>query len=331
MGAEDDGRTDMWTDEVREIVGGDLAAALAYRTPAGGVVVMPVTTLGAFDAAKGTVTTSSSLGNFAKLLRIEADPRVALAFHTRDHGSATAPRYVLVQGDAHFPDRQPPQFARMLEDPKWEEWLPARKRGVLWDRIGREYYDYRVPIVVDVARILVWDDVDATGAPTVSGRALPAGDPAPQSPPAKGTEPRVAPRKYRKRLDRSPHRLVGYGGTDAYPMVLPVGASLDGHGLALDRAGLPPGGRRAGFLAHWFAPRLVGQGSMIATGWLECEGGQAQYSPHTVAGYAVPPKEFLFALGGGLAAKFGYRKAARQGLVHDGVWIGAGAKDATPA
>lgn len=329
MDREDTDRAGMWTDDVREILGGDLAVALAYRTPAGGVVVMPVTTLGAFDAARGTVSTSSSLGNFTKLLRIEADPRVALAYHTRDHGSADAPRFVLVQGDAAFPDRQPKQFARMLEDPKWEKWLPARKHGIVWDRVGREYYDYRVPIVVDVARILVWDGLDAAGTPTVTGRTLPAGDPEPQSPPAKGTEPRVAPGKYRKRLDRSRHRLVGYGGVDGYPVVLPVGTSLVDDRLLLDRADLPAGGRRAGFLAHWFEPRLVGQGSVIATGWLDCDGdGRALYSPHTVAGYAVPPRELVFSLGGGLAAKFGYRKAVRRGLVRDGVWIGAGNEQA---
>ena len=66
---------------------------------------------------------------------------------------------------------------------------------------------------------------------------------------------------------------------------------------------------------------MVGQGSDVFTGWLEVEAdGRARYAPHTVSGYAVPPREIAFELGSGLTMKFGYRRAVKQGLVRDGVW-----------
>lgn len=88
----------LWSDADDEIIGGDLTAALAYLTPAGGAVVTPVAPIDLRDREAGTVAFTTSLGFGRKLDRIKANPRVALADHAREHGFATAPRFVLVQG-----------------------------------------------------------------------------------------------------------------------------------------------------------------------------------------------------------------------------------------
>src|ERR1700758_3090917 len=90
----------MWSDADDAIIGGDLTAALAYVTPAGGAVVTPVAPIGLRDREAGTVTFTTSLGFSRKLERIRENPRVALAYHAREHGFASDARYVLVQGDA---------------------------------------------------------------------------------------------------------------------------------------------------------------------------------------------------------------------------------------
>ena len=56
-----------WSDEVDEILGGDLAAGFAYLTPAKGVVITPMAPLGIRDRERGTVTLSTSLGLWKKL------------------------------------------------------------------------------------------------------------------------------------------------------------------------------------------------------------------------------------------------------------------------
>src|SRR6476659_439546 len=89
-----------WDDEVEAVLDGDLTAALGYRTPAGGVVVQAIAPIGLHDRAAGTAGFTTSLGFSKKLERIERDPRVALAFHAREHGSACGETFVLAQGRA---------------------------------------------------------------------------------------------------------------------------------------------------------------------------------------------------------------------------------------
>ena len=87
-----------WPDDVDAVLAGDMTAALAYLTPAGGAVVAAVAPVGLRDRGEGTVTFTTSLGLGKKLERIERDPRVGLAYHARDHGFASGGSYVLVQG-----------------------------------------------------------------------------------------------------------------------------------------------------------------------------------------------------------------------------------------
>ena len=82
----------MWSEREDAIIGGDLTAALAYVTPAGGAVVTPVAPIGLRDRAAGTVGFTTSLGFGRKLDRIKQNPRVALAYHAREHGFANGAR-----------------------------------------------------------------------------------------------------------------------------------------------------------------------------------------------------------------------------------------------
>src|SRR5437764_13000327 len=89
-----------WSDALDEVIDGDLTAAVAYVTPAGGSVVTAVAPVGLRDRDAGTVSFTTSLGFGRKIERIRRDPRVALAYHAREHGFSSSSRYLLVEGGA---------------------------------------------------------------------------------------------------------------------------------------------------------------------------------------------------------------------------------------
>ena len=93
-----------WPDTVNEILAGDLTAGLAYVTPAGGTVLSAVAPIGLCDRAAGTVGFTTSHGFGPKLDGIARDPKVALAYHSRDHGFFRKPGFVVVQGTATVED-----------------------------------------------------------------------------------------------------------------------------------------------------------------------------------------------------------------------------------
>ena len=301
----------MWDDAIDAILDGDLTAALGYRTPAGGVVVLAVAPIGLRDRAAGIVGFTTSLGFSRKVERIQRDPRVALAFHAREHGAATASDYVLVQGRARVVE-EPTEAQRAEIRTRAAARLGAPKTGRFWDSWLREYYAVRVPVHVQVERIVRWGDLRCTGAPSVTGAPLPDGPPPPQRPPRNGTAPRVDTTRAGERARRSAHALLGYAGTDGYPVVLPIDVEReDAAGPRLRAAApLPPGGRRAGLLGHSYRPQLIGLETHTLTGWLEADAeGSARYAPHTEAGYRAPPSKTLLLLLNGALAKRGVRKA----------------------
>jgi hypothetical protein len=304
-----------WDDEIDAILGADLTAALGYRTPAGGTVVVAVAPIGLRDRAAGTVgfTTSLAFGN--KLARIADDPRVAMAFHARDHGSADSPAYVLVQGRAWvLRDPTPEQRARV--ETLATAFLGGRKRGPFWDRWLREYYDVRVQVHVDVDRITVWPDLRCAGTPRVVGADPAEEPPPPQRPPKNGTGPRVDAERAGRRVRGTAHVLLGLVATDGYPLVLPVDVGSQGpDGLAVSaRFPLPAGGRRAGLLGHSYRPQLIGLEARQYTGWLQVgEDGRGLYAPHTEHGYKAPANKTLLLFLNGALAKRGVRKARRAG------------------
>ena len=303
-----------WSAEIDEVIAGDLAAGVAYLTPAEGVVITPMAPLGIRDADAGTVTVTTSLGLWKKLERIRANPSIAVAFHSRDHADSNRPEFVLVQGSASFsttPDRAWLESIR----PQWEHFLGPIKGG-LAGRWLEVYYWQRVAITIDVRRIIVWPTRDCAGEPVVLGEALP-GPPPPQSPPRNGTGPRTDADRLAAEVRSLPHALVGWAGADGLPMVTAVaagGSSAAGAELVVPAAVRPEGGRRAGLTAHRFEPRMIGQEQRLYTGWLDVEGDRAVYAPHTRAGYRLPASKVAFTLGSGIVTRRGIRKARERGL-----------------
>jgi hypothetical protein len=295
----------MWPEADDEIIGGDLTAALAYLTPAGGAVVTPVAPIGLRDREAGTVTFTTSLGFGRKLERIRSNPHVALAYHAREHGFASAPGYVLVQGDATAEPEPDPAVLEEQVRPASERFMGPPKTGLFWDRWLDAYYADRVLVTVAVQRVASWPDAGLAGHPTVTGAPLAQSAPASQQPPAKGTGPRVDAQRAAARLRGLAHVLLGYADADGYPMVVPVkvgAASADGIALS---GPLPAGGRRAGLLGHSFEAKLIGLEARQYTGWLQ----DGVYAPHTEGGFKVPANKTLLLLANGFLAKRGLKKA----------------------
>jgi hypothetical protein len=164
--------------------------------------------------------------------------------------------------------------------------------------------------------MVAWPDLSAVGTMQVSGAVWP-GPPGPQAPPKNGTGPRVDVDRAAGRIAVLPHRMLAYRGADGFPVVVPVGlAGHDQTGLWLVAANglLPPGGRRAGLLAHAYRPQLVGLSTRTFTGWLEVAAdGTALYAPHTSKGFVAPPRKKLLLVSNGLFAKYGMWQARRRG------------------
>jgi hypothetical protein len=302
---------------VEEIVDGDHVVALAYATPADGVVLTPVTNFGVHDRAAGTITPNSSIGAWKKLDRIRRKPLVSLAFHTREHSRTGRPEYVLVQGRATLSPPIPDYPTTIIDNweriERWRDINPVWKR---WQRV----YGIRVGIEVAAERVVVWPDLGCRGEPVVHGVPLPSDPRAPQKPPGKGTGPRIDHARAAKRAQRLPYVLLGWVGADGFPFVIPVAVrETTERGMVLDAPGdfVPPGGRRAGLTAHWFSKGVVGQEQRVHTGWLEADPteGRHLYAPHTDASYRFPASEALFRLVSGGATRLRVRQGRRAGLL----------------
>jgi hypothetical protein len=304
-----------WPDEADEVIRGDLTAAAAYVTPAGGAVVISVCTMGIDRREAGEVGFSTSLGFAKKLERIIADPHVALAYHAREHGFSASPVFVLAQGLASV-DLRPSRSRLEAIVPQGERFVGQFMRGPVWDRLLREYYYERVFVDIAVQRVATWPDLSASGDLRAFGAAWP-GPPGPQVPPKNGTGPRVDVDRDAGRIGMLPHRVLAYRGADGFPVVVPVEfAGHDAAGLRLVTTGglLPPGGRRAGLLAHAYRPQLVGLATRTFTGWLDvADDGSAVYAPHTSKGFVAPPRKKLLLVSNGLFAKYGLWQARRHG------------------
>jgi hypothetical protein len=307
-----------WPDPVDEILDGDHVVMLAYATPAKGVVLLPVNNFAVRDRDGGTLSAvNTSVGMWRKLDRIRRNPRIGLAFHTREHGLSARPEYVLVQGSASLSPPIPDYPSSILD--KWERFEPWGDLGPLWKR-WRRVYALRVAIELAVERVMVWPDLACRGAPEVYGAPRPGGSPPPQRPPKKGTGPRIDHERAAAKAKRLPYVLLGWLDADGFPMVVPAAiAATDERGILLDApAGVvPPGGRRAGLTAHWFSRYVIGQNQRKHTGWLEAEPGarRVSYAPHTEATYRFPASRTLFQLVSGGATRWGLRKARRAGFV----------------
>ena len=300
-----------WSDEVDAVLAGDMTAALAYLTPAGGAVVTAVAPVGLRDRHQGTVTFTTSLGFGKKLERIERDPRVALAYHARDHGFASGDSYVLVQGRCRPVPPADPDWNEAVLGPASARFMGSPRRGLFWDRWLKEYYADRVRVTVDVERVVVWPALDGSGDPVVDGVDRPNGQPDPQPVPKNGTDPRLDAKKAGGKLARMPHILVSWREADGFPIVMAARVERAGsEGIRIgSAAGLPAGGRRAGVLGHSYNAKLVGLQARQHTGWLE----DGVYAPHTASAFRAPGNKTLLLLANGLLAKQGLRKARSEG------------------
>jgi hypothetical protein len=303
-----------WTDDVDEILASDLAAGLAYLTPARGVVISPMAPLGLRDRQAGTVTVTTSQGLWKKLDRIRHNSGVAIAYHAREHGLTGRSGFVLVQGRASFPTTPDRDWLESIT-PEWERFLGPRSTG-LAGRMLEVYYWQRVPVTVQVERIVAYPDDAAATQPQVLGepRAQPA---PPQDPPRGGTGPRLESSKVAAHAQRLPHTLLGWRGSDDMPEVIPtvaVAAGDSGVELRVPAGSVPAGGRRAGLTSHQFQPRMIGQEQRVHTGWLESDGSdKVVYAPHTKAGYRLPPSKLAFTMASGSIA-FRMTKAREAGI-----------------
>jgi hypothetical protein len=268
--------------------------ALAYVTPLAGVVLTPMTNFGP------PTPMNSSVAADRKLERIRANPRVALAYHTREHSFSDRPELVVVQGNAVVGpphDDYPSAFRE-----QWERFAGPADFGPLWGRWLRTWRR-RVGISIAIKRVLVWPDLDASGTPEVHGPPLPP-PPAPQRPPAKGTGPRIRHARAARRAARLGNVLLGWVDGDGYPMAVPIeigAVSAEGIELRAPSKAVPAGARRAGLMAHEFARYTFGQTLRRHTGWLEADEGRLLYAPHTETGYAFPESRRLFyVLAGGM-------------------------------
>ena len=303
-----------WTDDVDEILASDLAAGFAYLTPARGVVISPMAPLGLRDRETGTVTVTTSQAMWKKLDRIRQHSGVALAYHARAHGLTDRSGFVLVQGRASFPTAADRDWLKSIT-PEWERFLGPRSTGPA-GRMLEVYYWHRVPITIQVERIVAYPDDAASGEPHVLG--TPPAQPAPpQKPPGGGTAPRIDASKVAAHALRLAHTLLGWCGSDDMPEVVPAAAGEatdSGVTLSVPAGSVPPGGRRAGLTSHYFQPRMIGQEQRVYTGWLESDGSdRVEYAPHTKAGYRLPTSKLAFVLASGSIA-FRMKRAREAGV-----------------
>jgi hypothetical protein len=300
-----------WPAEVDEVLASDQVVGFAYVTPLRGVVLQPLTNMG-----DPTEPVSSSVAMFKKLQRIQQNPQVAVAYHTRKHGFSDRPEYVLVQGRGSLtPVEDRDWVERHCE--AWERFAGPLPRNRLSEWLRREYH-WRVGVQVEIERVVVWPDLSCHGPATVYGTPSDDAPPA-QKAPAKGTGPRVGHRRAARRAARLPHVLLGWVGADGSPMVIPVavtGADARGILLQAPKDLLPDGARRAGLVAHDFARYTAEQDLLKHTGWLEATGeGAAVYAPHTKAGYRMPPSDLFFHTASGVVTKWRTRQARREGFI----------------
>src|SRR3954470_17262899 len=99
-----------WSERCDRVFAGDLTAALAYVTPAGGAVVTAVAPIGLRDRERGELTFTTSLGFGRKLERIRRDPKIALLYPAREHGFHRGEELVLVQGTARIVEEPDPKY-----------------------------------------------------------------------------------------------------------------------------------------------------------------------------------------------------------------------------
>ena len=295
---------------------GDLTAALGYRTPAGGAVALAVAPVGLHDRAAGTVGFTTSLGLLEEARPDRRDPRVALAFHAREHGASSSPALRARPGPRHASTPRRRRRASRRSSTQAERYLGEAPRGRFWDFWLREYGDVRVPADVEVERIVVWPDLRCAGEPRGARRAAaraagPAGA-AEARAPARGSTWRARPSASRKTATCCSATAAATATRWWCPW------RSTGSGPAACGSAPPRRCRRAAAGPACSATPTARSSSACARARTPAGSRAALYAPHTEAGYVAPPnKTLLLLLNGGLA-KRGVRKARRAGKLRAG-------------
>ena len=162
---------------------------------------------------------NTSVGAWRKLERIRRNPRVALAFHTREYAASDRPEYILVQGTA--------SLGGPVED------YPSTILDV-WERFEPGPISIRSGSAGDVFTRCV----PRSRSPSSGSSCGPTSDAAvlwryraprcrrirraPQSEPRNGTAPRINHGRAAERASGLPHALLGWVGADGFPLTVPV-------------------------------------------------------------------------------------------------------------
>ena len=146
-----------WPDDVDDVLGGDLTAAVAYATPAGGAVVTAVAPIGLRDRAAGTVTFTTSLG-WARSSSGSSAIRTSRSLSTLASTASRRARSTCSSRAGRSRELPPDRdYLETVVGPQAERFMGPPKEGRLfWDRWLQEYYADRVPVTVKVERIVVW-------------------------------------------------------------------------------------------------------------------------------------------------------------------------------
>ena len=141
-----------WSDAADDVIKGDITAAVAYVTPAGGAAVTAVAPCGIGQRDLGTLGFTTSLGFGKKLERIIRNPHVALAITPVSTGTRPALCSCWLRA---WPRWSSHRRATRLEalTSQAERYVGKVMRGPAWDRLLREYYQERVFVDIALERV----------------------------------------------------------------------------------------------------------------------------------------------------------------------------------
>ena len=200
-----------------------------HLTPAKGVVPTPMAALGpARSRGRNRDRDDRDRRCTRSLRRCAATPRSPSPSTPASTLTAAAPSSSSSRAAALFPDEPDREWLESIT-PQWEHFLGPRSTGLAGAWMS-DYYWVRVPIVIEVERIVALDTPFSELPPTVYGAPLPP-EPASQSTPKNGTRPRVGTQRVAADARRLPHTICSWAGGDGFPMaaeVRVVGASDEG-------------------------------------------------------------------------------------------------------
>ena len=200
----------------------DAAAGFAYLTPANGAVVTPMAPLGQCDREAGTITVSTSRACGRSSTASAPTPRSPSPTTLVSTASPRAPSSCSSRARVASRSSRPAN-GTSRSYPDWGSGSCDRRGAASPGSWLDVYYKQRVPITIDVERVLVLAGRDLQGrARRLWSTAAGAGGAA--VPPKNGIGPRVDVAKVRSGIESLPHSLLAWAGADGLPIVVSVRA-----------------------------------------------------------------------------------------------------------